>query len=49
MNVKYLNFNQEVEKHLPGGTDRARILAACSVSGALRMARKFIQGKSTRS
>ena len=28
---------------------RARILAACSVSGALRMVRKFIQGKSTRS
>lgn len=36
MNVKYLNFNQEVEKHLPSGTDRARILAvvlalACSI------------------
>ena len=28
---------------------RARILAACSVSGALRMARKFCQGKSPRS
>ena len=28
---------------------RARILAACSVSGALRMARKFFQGKSPRS
>lgn len=28
---------------------RARILAACSVSGAIRMVRKFFQGKSPRS